>query len=52
MTDKRLPSVRFFEDDSAKVIQSLDTNKAHGHDNISMLKCLFLLFTNLIQTMY
>ena len=36
MTDNRLSSVRFSQDDIAKIIQNLDQNKAHGHDNISI----------------
>ena len=35
-TDKRLSSVTFSADDIEKVIQGLDHNKAHGHDNISI----------------
>ena len=37
LTDNRLSSARFFQDDIAKIIQNLDPNKAHGHDNISIL---------------
>ena len=36
MTDKRLSSFDFSEDDIMKVIQKLDPNKAHGQDNISI----------------
>ena len=36
MTDSRLSSVHFSQDDIAKIIQNLDPNKAHGHDNISI----------------
>ena len=36
LTDNRLSSVRFSQDDIAKIIQNLDPNKAHGHDNISI----------------
>ena len=36
MTDNRLSSVSFPQDDIAKIIQNLDPNKAHGHDNISI----------------
>ena len=36
MTDSRLSSVRFSQDDIAKIIQNLDPNKVHGHDNISI----------------
>ena len=28
--------MRFSEDDIAKIIQNLDPNKAHGHDQISI----------------
>ena len=39
-TDKRLSSVTFSAEDIEKIIQALDHNKAHGHDNnsICMLK--------------
>ena len=33
---KRLFSVSFSQDDIAKIVQNLDPNKAHGHDNISI----------------
>ena len=36
LTDNRLSLVSFCHDKIAKVIQNLDTNKAHGHDNISI----------------
>ena len=36
LTDTRLPSVGFSQDDNAKIIQNLDRNKARGHDNISI----------------
>ena len=36
LTDNRLSSVRLSQDDIAKIIQNLDPNKAHGHDNISI----------------
>ena len=40
VTDKRLSTVTFSAKDTGKIIQNLDSNKAHGHDNlsISMLK--------------
>ena len=40
MTDNRLSSASFSQDNIAKIIQKFDPNKAHGHDNIStcMLK--------------
>ena len=60
MTDNRLSSVSFSQDDIAKIIQNLDPNKAHGHDNISirMLKIcgsfiykpLELIFKECIET--
>ena len=34
LTDNRLSSVSFSQNDIAKIIQNLDPNKAHGHDNI------------------
>ena len=36
LTDKRLSSFDFSEDDIKKVIQKLDPNKAHGQGNISI----------------
>ena len=36
LTDNCLSSVSFSQDDIAKIIQNLDPNKAHGHDNISI----------------
>ena len=36
LTNNRLSCVSFFHDKNAKVIQNLDPNKAHGHDNISI----------------
>ena len=37
-TDNRLSSVRLSQNDIAKIIQNLDPNKAHGHDNTSIHK--------------
>ena len=34
LTEKRLTKIRFSEDDISKIIQNLDPNKAHGHDQI------------------
>ena len=36
ITDKRLSTVTFSAKDIGKIIQNLDANKAHGHDNISI----------------
>ena len=36
ITDKSLSNITFTEKDIEKVIQSLDPNKAHGHDMISI----------------
>ena len=36
LTDNRLSSVSCSQDDFAKIIQNLDPNKAHGHDNMSI----------------
>ena len=36
LTDNRLSFLNFSHDKIAKVIQKLDPNKAHGHDNISI----------------
>ena len=35
-TDNRLSTVTFSQDDIGKIIQNLNPNKAHGHDNISI----------------
>ena len=35
-TDNRLSSLHFDDSDITKIIRSLDTAKAHGHDDISM----------------
>ena len=35
-TEKRLSTVTISVDDIGKIIQNLDSNKAHGHDNISI----------------
>ena len=37
MTDNRLSSsIRFFQENIAKIIRKLYPNKAHGHDDISI----------------
>ena len=36
LTDNRLSSVSFSQDEIAKITQNVDPNKAHGHDNISI----------------
>ena len=36
VTDKRLHTVNFTADNIEKIIISLNSNKAHGHDNISI----------------
>ena len=35
-TDKFLSNITFFSDDILKIIQNLDSEKAHGHDRISI----------------
>ena len=35
-TDNRLSTVTFSQDDIGKIIQNLNPNKSHGHDNISI----------------
>ena len=35
-TDNRLSTVTFSQDDISKIIQNINPNKAHGHDNISI----------------
>ena len=36
LSDNRLSSVIFSQEDIAKIIQNVYQNKAHGHDNISI----------------
>ena len=36
LTNNRLSSATFSQDDIAKIIQNLDSGKAHSHDNISI----------------
>ena len=36
LTNNRLSSITFSEEDIVKIIQNLDSGKAHGHDNISI----------------
>ena len=36
LTNNRLSSITLSQDDTAKIIQNLDSSKAHGHDNISI----------------
>ena len=36
LTNNRFSSVSFSQDDIPKIIQNLDPNEAHGHDNISI----------------
>ena len=36
LTNNRLSSITFSQEDIAKTIQNLDPGKAHGHDNISI----------------
>ena len=36
ITDKRLSTVIFLAKNIGKIVQNLDSNKAHGHDNISI----------------
>ena len=59
-TRERLSSFEFCVDDIVKIIRSLDQNKAHGHDEISVcmiklcassiLKPLHLIFGNCLET--
>ena len=35
-TEKRLNTLNFSNNDTEKIIQNLDPNKAHGHDKISI----------------
>ena len=60
VTRERLSSLEFRFDDIAKIIRSLDQNKAHGHDEISIRmiklcassisKPLHLIFRNCLET--
>ena len=36
LTDKRLSTINFSDDEIFEIIKKLDVNKAHGHDNISI----------------
>ena len=36
LTDKRLSAITFSADDIGKIIRSLNPNKSHGHDNLSI----------------
>ena len=59
-TRERLSSMEFCVDDIVKIIRSLDQNKAHGHDEISIRmiklcassisKPLHLIFRNCLET--
>ena len=56
LTQSRLNSINFNEDEILKIIRALNIHKAHGHDGISiriikicdksLLKLLILLFEN------
>ena len=60
MTNNRSFSVTFSQDDIAKIIQNLDSVKAHGYDNINMrtlkicspaiLKPLEIIFKQCVDT--
>ena len=45
-TEHHVLTVNFSIDDTAKILQNVDSNKAHGHDNISM--CMLQLCCNSI----
>ena len=59
-TEARLTSINFSDNDILKIIRSLDINKAHGHDDISvrmvkicddsMKKPLSIIYKNCIKT--
>ena len=36
LTDKRLSTITFSAEDIGKIIRSLNPNKSHGHDNLSI----------------
>ena len=56
LTQSRLSSISFNEDEILKIVRALNINKAHGHDDISirmikicdksLLKPLIILFEN------
>ena len=46
VTDKKLCTINFTTDNIEKIIVSLNPNKAHGHDNISI--CMFKICGNAI----
>ena len=60
LTDNRLSSASFSQENIAKIIQILDSNKGYGHDNIiirmlnlygsSIYKPLAMIFTQCIET--
>ena len=60
LTNNRLSSVTFFQDNIAKIFSNLDSYKVHGHDNISIrilkicgpviLKPLAIIFKQCIDT--
>ena len=62
LTDNHLSSVSFSQDDIAKIIQNLGSNKAHGHDNTSIrilkicgssiYKPLEMIFKHCIETVF
>ena len=59
-TEARLTSINFSDNDILKIIRSLDINKAHGHDDISVRlvkicddsikKPLSIIYKNFIKT--
>ena len=60
LTNEKISTVEFDNDDIIKIIRALDINKAHGHDDISirmikicdevLVKPLSLIFTNCLET--
>ena len=45
-TNNRLSTVSFSHEDLGKIIENLNPNKAHGHNNISM--CILKIFGSII----
>ena len=45
----RLSSITFYTDDIAKMIQNLDPNKAHGHDQISIRMPSLIIFNQYLK---
>ena len=49
LIQSRLSSITFYTDDIAKMIQNLDPNKAHGHDQISIRMPSLIIFNQYLK---